>query len=246
MKILADGSTSRLYRKLVVEDKVAATTGGYYSGYGLDSGAISLYAVAGSGNDLDTVEAAVDGVLDEIRKNGVTAARARARQEGVPRRLHLRERQPGEPRPPLRLGRRHRPLDPPTSKAGRRRIAKVTADDVKKAADNYLDVAPLGDRLAAARARRRQRRRRARRAARRALAVLMPIMRKGYDMVAARSLRSASHRAAFRPTAIAASLAALAVAFLTTFSLPANAMKIQTVKSPGGIEAWLVEEHACR
>ena len=72
----------------------------------------------------------------------------------------------------------------------------------------------------------------------------MPIMRKGYDMVAARSLRSASPHAAFRPTAIAASLAALAVAFLTTFSLPANAMKIQTVKSPGGIEAWLVEEHA--
>ena len=72
----------------------------------------------------------------------------------------------------------------------------------------------------------------------------MPIMRKGYDMVAARALRSASPHVAFRPTAIAASLATLAVAFLTTFSLPANAMKIQTVKSPGGIEAWLVEEHA--
>ena len=46
MKILADGSTSRLYRKLVVEDKIAATTGGDYSGWGLDCGAISLYAVA--------------------------------------------------------------------------------------------------------------------------------------------------------------------------------------------------------
>ena len=38
MKILADGSTSRLYRKLVVEDKIAATTGGDYSGWGLDGG----------------------------------------------------------------------------------------------------------------------------------------------------------------------------------------------------------------
>ena len=52
-------------------------------------------------------------------------------------------------------------------------------------------------------------------------------------MVAVRSLRPASPRAAFRPATIAASLAALAVAFLTCLSLPANAMKIQTVKSPG-------------
>jgi len=39
-------------------------------------------------------------------------------------------------------------------------------------------------------------------------------------------------------------LAVLIVAFLTTLNGPANAMKIQTVKSPGGIEAWLVEEHS--
>ena len=40
-----------------------------------------------------------------------------------------------------------------------------------------------------------------------------------------------------------ASLAAV-VALFATSSTPANAMKIQTIKSPGGIEAWLVEEHA--
>jgi zinc protease len=39
-------------------------------------------------------------------------------------------------------------------------------------------------------------------------------------------------------------MAALVLALLTTFSGPANAMKIQTIKSPGGIEAWLVEEHS--
>src|SRR6185312_15248732 len=43
--------------------------------------------------------------------------------------------------------------------------------------------------------------------------------------------------------AICAPLAAV-VAVLATLSSPANAMKIQTIKSPGGIEAWLVEEHA--
>jgi zinc protease len=41
--------------------------------------------------------------------------------------------------------------------------------------------------------------------------------------------------------------AALATFTFSIFALstgPANAMKIQTVKSPGGIEAWLVEEHS--
>jgi len=62
-------------------------------------------------------------------------------------------------------------------------------------------------------------------------------------MIAARRLRSASFRAVSGRLS-AASLAAFAIAFLATFSSPANAMKIETVKSPGGIEAWLVEEHA--
>ncbi len=74
MKILADGSTSRLYSKLVVDDKIAATSGGDYSGWGLDGGAVSLYAVAGNGESLDKIEAAVDGVIDDVRLNGVTSA----------------------------------------------------------------------------------------------------------------------------------------------------------------------------
>lgn len=42
----------------------------------------------------------------------------------------------------------------------------------------------------------------------------------------------------------AASLALLALLSIFTLIRPAHAMKIQEVKSPGGIEAWLVEEHA--
>jgi zinc protease len=40
------------------------------------------------------------------------------------------------------------------------------------------------------------------------------------------------------------SFAALVLALVVPPSGPAHAMKIQSVKSPGGIEAWLVEEHA--
>lgn len=41
-------------------------------------------------------------------------------------------------------------------------------------------------------------------------------------------------------------LIAAVFAIVTLFAItgPANAMKIQTIKSPGGIEAWLVEEHS--
>jgi zinc protease len=60
-------------------------------------------------------------------------------------------------------------------------------------------------------------------------------------MVAVRASRvsSGTSRRGFSAVAVAA----LLVGFLISLSPPANAMKIQTIKSPGGIEAWLVEAH---
>jgi zinc protease len=43
---------------------------------------------------------------------------------------------------------------------------------------------------------------------------------------------------------IASALPALALLFTASVSHPAAAMNIQKIKSPGGIEAWLVEEHS--
>jgi zinc protease len=74
VKIMASGSTSRLYKKLVVEDKVASSASGYYSGSGKDYGKISLTAVAQDGKTLTAVEAAIDAVIAEVREGGVTAA----------------------------------------------------------------------------------------------------------------------------------------------------------------------------
>jgi zinc protease len=138
MKIVADGSTSRLYRKLVVEEKVAATTGGDYSGYGLDSGAISVYAVA-SGGDLTTVEADVDKVLDEVRKDGVTQLELeRAKKSLLADYIYDSDNQ-------ANLARRYgwavaigRNID--QVEGWPAAISKVTADDVKKAAATYLDA----------------------------------------------------------------------------------------------------------
>jgi zinc protease len=50
-------------------------------------------------------------------------------------------------------------------------------------------------------------------------------------------------RAAARITTRLA-VAFAAILFAVTLSRPAQAMNIQTIKSPGGIEAWLVEEHS--
>ncbi len=74
LKVMASGTTSRLYKKLVVEDKIASSAGGWFSGSGLDSGKIALYAVTNKIEDLPKVEAAIDAVIEDITANGITEA----------------------------------------------------------------------------------------------------------------------------------------------------------------------------
>jgi zinc protease len=138
MKIVADGATSRLYKKLVVEDKIAATSGGDFSGWGLDSGAISLYAVAGPGVGLDKIEAAVDGVLEDIRQNGVSEAELeRAKKTFLADYIYESDNQASLARRygwGLTVGRSVADIE-----NWPHAIAKVTPEDVKKAAAAYLD-----------------------------------------------------------------------------------------------------------
>jgi zinc protease len=56
--------------------------------------------------------------------------------------------------------------------------------------------------------------------------------------------RASSSAAGRRNDFVGGLLAALLVLVLALLPSGANAMKIQKVKSPGGLEAWLVEEHA--
>jgi zinc protease len=72
MKILANGSTSRLYRSLVIDQKLASSTEGYYSGESLDYGRIAFSATAADGVNLADVEAAIDKVIADAIANGVT------------------------------------------------------------------------------------------------------------------------------------------------------------------------------
>lgn len=70
--ILGGGSTSRLYRTLVVEKQLAAGAGAYYSGVSLDKTRFSLYGAPAPGVDVADIEAAVDDVLADVLKTGVT------------------------------------------------------------------------------------------------------------------------------------------------------------------------------
>ena len=71
-QILGGGTTSRLYTKLVIDEKVAILAGSWYSGDFLDSGSIGLYGAPAPGNDEVALEAAIDAVLEDVVTNGVT------------------------------------------------------------------------------------------------------------------------------------------------------------------------------
>jgi len=73
LKVLAGGSTSRLYKAMVVDQKLASSIEGGYSGEALDSGRIAIYAVAATGVSLGTLETAMDKVIADVANNGINA-----------------------------------------------------------------------------------------------------------------------------------------------------------------------------
>jgi zinc protease len=82
--IIGDGASSRLYRKLVVEDKLAVSAGAYYSGDDRGPGRFVVYASPSAGVPLDKLEKAMDRELARVRANGVSAdelARAKERMQ---------------------------------------------------------------------------------------------------------------------------------------------------------------------
>jgi zinc protease len=69
--ILGSGSTSRIYRALVVDRRIATNAGGFYQGSALDETRFGVYAMPQPGIAFPAVEAAIDDVIAELVKNGV-------------------------------------------------------------------------------------------------------------------------------------------------------------------------------
>jgi len=74
VKILASGPTSRIYKKLVVDEKLVSSAGGWYSGTARDLGKMAFFAVPNDGVPFEKIEQLVDEAIAEIAAKGVTEA----------------------------------------------------------------------------------------------------------------------------------------------------------------------------
>ncbi len=80
--LLGGGPTSRLYRRLVVERKVAVAAGTYYMGTALDQTRFWAYAMPAPDVTLEALDIALGEVIAEVAENGVSEeelARAKTR-----------------------------------------------------------------------------------------------------------------------------------------------------------------------
>jgi zinc protease len=71
-EILGGGTQSRLYRALIVDKKLAASAGAWFSADQLDHGNLGVYAVPNPGIGTGEVEEALEAILAELLKGGVT------------------------------------------------------------------------------------------------------------------------------------------------------------------------------
>lgn len=85
-EIFGGSSTSRLYRNLVVEQKLAVSAGADYDPVSLDDTTLTLYASPTPGVPLSQLEAALDSEIRELTDKGVTveelkSAKSKAKAE---------------------------------------------------------------------------------------------------------------------------------------------------------------------
>lgn len=92
--ILGSGTQSRLYKSLVIDQKIAAYAAAWYSGDQMDSGTFGVYGAPNPGVDVAKVEAAMDAVLADLLKNGVTQQELdRVRNQAIAERVYTLDNQ---------------------------------------------------------------------------------------------------------------------------------------------------------
>jgi zinc protease len=72
--VLGSGETSRIYRALVVDQKIAASAGGWYQGTALDASRFGVFATPLPGVPFAKVEDSLDAVIADVASGGITAA----------------------------------------------------------------------------------------------------------------------------------------------------------------------------
>ena len=138
-EILGGSSTSRIYKELVKNTKVATGAGAWYQGSAIDSTTFGFYATPLPDIALKDVEAAIDKVINDLKSGGVTEEEvARAKNRLLKQAIFARDSQATLARiygASLSMGSTIEDIH-----SWPERIGKVTVDDVNKAAKAYLDL----------------------------------------------------------------------------------------------------------
>ena len=139
-EILGGGTTSRLYRQLVVDKGVATSAGAYYRGNAFADTRFIVYGVPrGDGVALEGLAADIDKVVADLVANGVTDDElARAKRRLVANAIYAQDSHAALARvfgEALVLG---ETMD--DVRAWPAAIEAVTADEVVAAAKTYLDI----------------------------------------------------------------------------------------------------------
>ncbi|WP_206452728.1 M16 family metallopeptidase [Aurantimonas marina] len=135
--VLGGGTTSRLYRSLVVDKAIAASAGAHYAGTALEEGQFVVYGMPRGEATLDAIETAIDAEIDRIVEKGITEeelerARNRVRKDVI----YQRDSQTSMARryaAALSTGRTIADVE-----GWPERIEAVTVEDVTAAARKYL------------------------------------------------------------------------------------------------------------
>ena len=135
--VLGTGSLSRLYRKLVIEKKIAASAGAWYGGVAYDTTRLGISATPLPGVALEDLDKAIDAVIAEVVTNGITQEElTRAKTKLVADVVYSWD-------DPFTLARMYGAalttgLTVDTIKEWPDRIRAVTADQVQEAAKKWL------------------------------------------------------------------------------------------------------------
>ncbi len=94
MEILGGSETSRLYRALVEEQRIAVSAGAGASTSGLGGGSVTVYATPAEGVTLEQIEAAIDAEIARFLRDGPTDAElARAKASLAAAAIYSRDSQ---------------------------------------------------------------------------------------------------------------------------------------------------------
>ena len=93
-QVLGSGSSSYLYRELVIRQKVASQVSSWHNGDTLDGGEISISLAPAPGVDVKAAEEALDAALHKLFEDGVSEDRVAAGEKPTGCQQCVRHRQP--------------------------------------------------------------------------------------------------------------------------------------------------------